>query len=1189
MKLHLPKALLAAIAVVWSLHSAQAESLELGISGGVQTKTKNIEVNGSEYIGYTDGGDLYTNFTSGKVTESLTLAQTGKYLGMVDCYKTYYDLTINGTGKVAIGGKDSSGNYATLTAGVVTVNDNALLAASNAKLQTLTVNGEATVALHGGNQTNSDFSQGNSYLGNIDPIGLSVEAPKQTQVAVALNVNGGNLIMGTKANSASLSSQAHYVNGFGEKNAKYFGLGFDGQAATITQQGGNMEVYGDSIARGGLKIEQKGEAQSDMYFRDRLAFDGAGTNQIIQSNDNANLVLGRLVNESGAQTIEIKQSGAGYIQLAYGSEFKSNAKGTIKIEQSGGGLIEIGGGHKGNANVLNNKFASSNTTYSIEQKEQGGNIVLKGDADITTTTVTQSTGSAKLTLESGAKLTATSISTMGVVSNSGSIVTDTMTMTGGGLTVFKNGSLQSGELKLDGVQQISMYGGSSTTVDKLTVIPGTATSELGYEYTTESIIYVNGEGTQMQIGKEGVATEHLVNNAHIQVEDTSALKLYGTLKGDSNSIQQVGNATVYIDHLQGNDNSVKDFVTLGKVEGDNFTYTTTPKSSSAAEKKIELGSIVGNNANVSNRAGGIVLGSIETNSETSRTYVQATMKGDVLVDIINDKGHTTLTSSTGKVEVAGSVASADFYAFGNTGVTIGVALNVGTALLSSNGAITTNGGVADKLTLSGAAGNYNTMYGNTEVGELLVSGGRLQVKSTATLKADSITVNDASWFDGETETQALTANGSLNVRVNTLSVKDTMTVTNAGVNVNTKGNLEVAQLVLNNATQLSVDDGTLSAEKLTTTGGLNVAVSGAGSSLILGKEGSAAVHEVSGAWITVGEGAAFGVYGTLKGDNNQLNGSAYIERVEGDNFKYTGAPGGADKYFELGSLRGNNANLTNNAGGVTVGSIETSSEESHTYVRAYKSGDVIVESINDKGSTFLTASAGKVEVTGDVVSKALTISAGTDAKIGGTMAVKEATISATGSVELNGGSADVLNIAGSVLTLNTDKDLSIGSLLKLGNSYGMSFNFELGADVDGNGAIVMGNGADFAFAEELTEADISISFTDVVVQELVAATLNDQQTTFEFTLVSGLSDADVVELTAAITEEYISLNSLQYITLIQNIADPENNILTIQATELVVKDNRLVAVVSTETIPEPATATLSLLALAALSARRRRR
>ena len=44
-----------------------------------------------------------------------------------------------------------------------------------------------------------------------------------------------------------------------------------------------------------------------------------------------------------------------------------------------------------------------------------------------------------------------------------------------------------------------------------------------------------------------------------------------------------------------------------------------------------------------------------------------------------------------------------------------------------------------------------------------------------------------------------------------------------------------------------------------------------------------------------------------------------------------------------------------------------------------------------------------------------------------------------------------------------------------------------------------------------------------------------------------------------------------------------------QATELVVKDNRLVAVVSTETIPEPATATLSLLALAALSARRRRR
>ncbi|MBR3943664.1 MAG: hypothetical protein IKK15_01055, partial [Akkermansia sp.] len=563
--------------------------------------------------------------------------------------------------------------------------------------------------------------------------------------------------------------------------------------------------------------------------------------------------------------------------------------------------------------------------------------------------------------------------------------------------------------------------------------------------------------TQMQIGKEGVATEHLVNNAHIQVEDTSALKLYGTLKGDSNSIQQVGNATVYIDHLQGNDNSVKDFVTLGKVEGDNFSYTTTPKSPSAAEKKIELGSIVGNNANVSNRAGGVVLGSIETNSEASRTYVQATMKGDVLVDNINDQGSISLTASAGKVEVTGSVASADFYAFGNTGVTIGGAMNVGTALLSSNGAITTNGGVADKLTMSGAAGNYNTMYGNTEVGELLVSGGRLQVKSTATLKADTITVNEASWFDGDTETQTLTANGNLNVRANTLSVTDTLTVTNAAVNVNTKGNLEVAQLVLNNATQLSVNGGTLSAEKLTATGGLNVDVSGAGTSLILGKEGSAAVHEVSGAWITVGEGTSFNVYGTLKGDNNQLRGSANIERVEGDKFKYTGAPGGVDKHFELGSLSGNSAELTNNAGGVTVGSIETSSDASRTYVRAYVKGDVTVDSINDKGSTSLTASAGKVEVTGDVVSADLAISAGTDAKIGGTMAVKEATISATGSVELNGGSADVLNIAGSVLTLNTDKDLSIGSLLKLGNGYGMSVNFELGADADGNGAIVMGN------------------------------------------------------------------------------------------------------------------------------------
>ncbi len=1218
MKLHLPKALLSAIAVIWALSPVYAETIKLSTGTAITEINRDITVGQDEYIGYVSSKGLYTDFDSTQTTNSLLLGKTeqkkigipllaqGKYKEIT----TLYNLTLESNAIVAVGGKNGNMGegkeeyLGTLIAGVVTVQDTAQLLASNAKLHTLNVNG-GTVALHGGNTTNSDFSQGNNYLGNSKtPYGIEgtffgststsyINAPKQTQITHALNVSNGDLIMGSAASSANTPSYVHYVNAFGEKNVSLeigdYTLGFSGQAAIITQDGGNMEVYGDSIAMGGLKIEQKGSENATMYFRDRLAFDSAGTNSIIQSNDNASLIIGRLIAESGNQTINIDQSGKGYIQLAYGTEFKSSAEGTINITQNGGGSIDIGGGHQGHTAVLGKTFANNEyTTYNLTQSESGGTITLKSGAAITADSVSQTTNSAILNVEKNAKLTATTMNTKGTVKNYGTI--DTKDLTVSGKYLINYGDIAVSEtLKLEGGQLQTNAAGATThsSITAANVVMGegtyfhhdNATIQIDKLTATTSEIRVRQDESSLVIGKAGADTVHEVSNTKImtsgtnrQQSDALTLYVYGTLKGDNNTI----NGSAIIDAIEGN----------------GFTF----KDQGFKNSQLKVGSITGGYIDVLNQKGGVEIGTIVSNDEASVSAIKAYQIGDVVVDSIDDKGKMELYAATGNVTVKGAATAATLNIAAGAEVSIGGALNVGTADIESyNGGITLNGGVADTLTLKAATGKYSYLYGGTQVGDLNVDGGHFQVKSsTGTLNAENIQLDNAgayALFDGSTTAENIISNGA-NVysRVNTLTVNDTLQLNGGTLTVNNNGALNAGNLELNDVSSVYVSNGSLQVDKFTDTTGTTVVASGADSKLVLGQDGGSQIHEANGTLFQLYNDVTLQVNGTLKGDSIRVNGAASIDQVEGNAFALSNY---TEQNVSIGMIKGDNANIGNTNGNVEIGKLETNSNDSRSYISARETGDVSIGSIQDSGSVSVTAYGGNISVTGDVSSADLYITASKDVSIGGTLNAEKALLSAGGTMDLNGGTVGELHLTANstdaVITLNTNEDLNVLGSLNLGNGYGLELDFELNS-LDDNGAIIMGDGADLIFAKELTEASVSLSLSDVAKQIMLdGSSLDlDTETVFTFTLISNLGEQDVEELTQAINGKLV-LNSDELVLTIPNAVDFEHSLLLVQNGELRVEGNSLVVDVVTQTVPEPTTATLSLLALAALAARRRRR
>jgi len=521
--------------------------INLGSGKNTEERTEDITIGNGSKIGYLNDANQFANPNAGTTNYSNSLYLTG-------------DLTINGKGEVYITGKQDGTKYSALRVnGTVTVNgsDNSFinLKASNAQFKDLNITG-GKVELHTGG---TDFSQGNSYLGgDFDKTSTYnfSGTPKSSQIINSLTISGGHLKMGCDSEKNSyingvLNSQGrvvmHYTNSFGSRST----------AMTLTQNNGTMQVYGDSIAKDGMKINQYG---GTLLLRDILHFNEKTENIFTQGQSSADnkpsLTFGLFTGNSA--TITLNQTGAGDINLAYGSNFKSS--GTININQEGNGNIDIGGGHKDGVTLTNTYsdkfpgFLSTNTTYNIEQTGTG-TITIKSGATITAGTVSIGGGS---TLDVKGTMTVTGTSTL----NGNIIVADGATFNlNGSATVSGEGSLQGSNVNINGAvtfedtadltvsSTISMSSGNSMTfsiggtTEEHAAMTMTETGDLELEGGTLKLELTDVALQEMIDGATEEGTEYtltLIDN----ISDTDVAQLQAAIDGGNLTLEDYQWSTV---------------------------------------------------------------------------------------------------------------------------------------------------------------------------------------------------------------------------------------------------------------------------------------------------------------------------------------------------------------------------------------------------------------------------------------------------------------------------------------------------------------------------------------------------------------------------------------------------------------------------------------------------------------------
>ena len=163
------------------------------------------------------------------------------------------------------------------------------------------------------------------------------------------------------------------------------------------------------------------------------------------------------------------------------------------------------------------------------------------------------------------------------------------------------------------------------------------------------------------------------------------------------------------------------------------------------------------------------------------------------------------------------------------------------------------------------------------------------------------------------------------------------------------------------------------------------------------------------------------------------------------------------------------------------------------------------------------------------------------------------------------------------LILNTNAALTLAADATLTVAQGSNITIALNSMKDADGALQLANAADL----EVFATTITLDLADVSLGEL-AAVATEAGTLVSYTLITGGEDWSTMLTDGTLTLANVGTSiSLDY----------QGTELQLQQVGLTEKDGALVAElkVSGKPIPEPATATLSLLALVAMAARRRRR
>ena len=253
-------------------------------------------------------------------------------------------LTLQGSGKIVLGGQSSSKYHGIEVTESITVTGGSLKS-------TKIITNDLTITDGIVNTHTSNCNAGNSGLYAFSSTG------KQSTIKNSLTQEGGEAVFGYGSK----------MQGIGVGNHCYVGFGTSGQSATITQTGGKMLFAGDIAAQAGLTIGQElpksGATEQSMIIRDCMWLFGSGETSVTQKSDLAFLEIGKIAstNSKEAYEISISQSGKGTINLVYGSSFAGS--GAISVTQSGEGVINIGGGHS--SEVFNTKYSSQNGDVAL--------------------------------------------------------------------------------------------------------------------------------------------------------------------------------------------------------------------------------------------------------------------------------------------------------------------------------------------------------------------------------------------------------------------------------------------------------------------------------------------------------------------------------------------------------------------------------------------------------------------------------------------------------------------------------------------------------------------------------------------------------------------------------------------------------------------------------------------------------
>lgn len=208
--------------------------------------------------------------------------------------------------------------------------------------------------------------------------------------------------------------------------------------------------------------------------------------------------------------------------------------------------------------------------------------------------------------------------------------------------------------------------------------------------------------------------------------------------------------------------------------------------------------------------------------------------------------------------------------------------------------------------------------------------------------------------------------------------------------------------------------------------------------------------------------------------------------------------------------------------------------------------------------------------------------------LSGTVEVAEsATFILDGTTTVIGNSSlvgDVAVGANGTLILEEVSNLSVNSVLSM--SEGNSMIFKIADAEESDAAITMKENGNLEFAG----GSIQLELSDVAIQEMIVGA-TEVGTEYTLTLIENLTAEDMLELETAIGSGALTLEDYEWSSVATYAINSDSQFVTIQSSGLVLADNSLQAVVTAtvNSVPEPATATLSLLALAALAARRRRR